>query len=211
MVEARCPRGCTENVSVWSFVRADTDEALRDALLAGELNLVACPHCGDLFFPDAVVVYFDPRADLLAFVFPESYRAEEARWRGKMREDFERMRAALASEAPLEADPEIFFGMEACREVLLRQDDLEDEVRVAETLAGRLGLELGDVERAFARRGGLPWRVPLRGPGSGLEPKRIRAGIDALLASNDRLEGYRRWLDVLSASSGPVPARRRPA
>lgn len=46
-IKTSCSNGCEEDeYTVWSFVRGDSDTALREALLAGELNLQICSDCG---------------------------------------------------------------------------------------------------------------------------------------------------------------------
>ncbi|MDE2291449.1 MAG: hypothetical protein KGL53_05145, partial [Elusimicrobia bacterium] len=163
-VEGRCPQGCEPaEFEVWTFVRGDRDEDLRLALLAGELNLVICQGCGRPFFPDATLVYVDPPAGVVAFVFPEGYRADEERWRGKMHEDFASMREALGPELPLVDEPAVYFGYDEARGALQADDDREDEARVAEFLLPGLGLKAYAVDAAFARRRGLPRFVPLKG------------------------------------------------
>lgn len=208
LMEAECP-GCgeSEQIEFWSFVRGDADEALKDALLAGELNLMLCEHCGRAFFPEATVVYFDRKADLLAFVFPESYRKEADRWRAKMHEDYRALRKALGSKLEIKSEPLLFFGLDDLRTILRGEEDIEDEVRITETLTGGLGLSLYPVDRAFARIRGLPWKLPFSREKKGGRISREKAlrGVKALLGANSRLESYRRWLDHLGSSPSLPP------
>jgi len=206
LADVRCPGGCeNEPAEVWSFVRGDEDPELRETLLAGELNLLLCERCGRPFYAETVVVYLDEAARLLAFIFPESYRADEARWRGKMGEDFARLRAALP-KAALE-EPRIIFGFEEIRRILADDDEMGDEVDVARFFCGKLGLDVRAVDRAFARARALPWELP-SGRGKPSSRENIMGALKALLKANDRLEGYRRWLEHFEAGQEVPPEPR---
>ncbi|MFH1724100.1 MAG: CpXC domain-containing protein [Elusimicrobiota bacterium] len=211
-IEARCPNGCGPAMTeVWSFVRGDVDEALRDSLLAGELNLLLCERCGQPFYPETTVVYFDARTELVAFVFPESHRKDADRWRRKMREDFAEMRRVLATRMPLKAEPLSFFGFDEIRALLQAEDDLEDEVMVAEFLCRELELAAYQVDRTFARLRHLPRIMPYAGAppsarGRAFSRDAARSGLDALLKANGRLRAFRRWIEFLKTSTEAPPA-----
>ncbi|MBI2363164.1 MAG: hypothetical protein HYV15_07260 [Elusimicrobia bacterium] len=208
-VEGKCPDGCeAAEVEVWSFVRGDRDENLRLKLLGGELNLVVCDGCGKPFFPDAPLVYADPTAGLVAFVFPESYEADAPRWRKKMADDFAAMRDTLGPDMPLVAEPELFFGYGAIAAALQADDDREDEERVAEWLLKDLGLSYYRVDPSYARKRLLPRFVPLAGPKWTAEA--ARGGVDKLLKANDRLASFALWRPVIDAGEKPPAVRRAP-
>jgi hypothetical protein len=201
-VQARCPGGCEpRDVEIWSFVNGGKDPELRDSLMAGDLNLISCEQCGNVYFPDAAVVYYDAPAELLAFVFPESYRTEEARWRKKMEEDYAQMQSALP-ERPVTLEPKIYFGMEALSNELHLDDAMADEVEIVQVLAQELKMAVYHVDRSFARSRNLPWLLPFPGQAS---PTSLKEGLGMLLGKNDRLESYRRWQPVLGANSSLPP------
>ena len=205
-VPGSCPRGCEAGeYEVWSFVRGDKDENLRLTLLTGELNIVICETCGQPFFPDASLVYVDRRVGLTAFVFPETYKAEEGKWRAKMAEDFATMSGTLGADMPLNEPPEIFFGYEAIRQALQGDDDREDEAAVADWLLKGLGLIPYNVDPGYARRKALPRFVPLSGPK--WSPEAAKKGVEALLKANDRLVSFAGWRAVIAAGEKPPPRR----
>lgn len=212
VVEGRCPKGCeTEEVEAWSFVRGDANPELREVLLAGELNLVLCGNCGEPYYAEAVVIYLDEKAGLLAFIFPESYRSDETRWRGKMEEDFAQLRAAMPDLQV--ARPRVYFGFEEIRRDLQADDDMGDEVEVAHFFDEKLGLEIHAVDRAFARERNLPWEVPL-GRGKAFTRENALEAVSSLLKVNDSLQGYGRWKSFLEGAeklpvSAKVPSRRK--
>src|SRR5262245_21543253 len=112
-VQARCPKGCEPwDAEIWSFVNGGKDEPLRETLLAGDLNLVVCPECSTMFYPEATVIYYDAPAEILAFVLPEAYKSEEPRWRAKMEEDYSQMKKILGDDGAASLEPKIYFGMD---------------------------------------------------------------------------------------------------
>ncbi len=210
-VKAKCPAGCEPvEAEVWSFVRGDVDFALRESLLAGDLNLLTCEDCGKVFIPEASVVYFDPNAELLVFIFPESYREEEARWRKKMQTDYEQMKGVIGGGNP-PGDPILYFGMEEASRGMRAEEDLEDEVRVAAVLCSELDLSVYPVDRAYSRSRDLPRILPCSpAPGDrDLSREDALKGLMVLLKSNERLKGFRRWLSHLGESEGLPPRARR--
>jgi hypothetical protein len=174
------------------------DESLRESVLAGDFNLVRCPECEAVFYLETTIVYHDPPAGLTAFVFPESYAADEARWRGKMKEDHGRMTESLGL---ILGEPVLLFGLEALRDLLSGEDGLEDEVRVAGHFCSRLGLAMRPVDRAFARERKLPRLVPFM-PGKASAQSGL-AALGLLLEADSALEGYRRWEGELRARGLP--------
>lgn len=206
-VIAKCPAGCEPfEVEIWSFVRGDVDSDLRESLLAGDLNLLVCEDCGEVFMPETSMVYFDPKTELLAFIFPEWYRKEEARWRKKMRADYEEMKGVIGGTHP-PSEPVIFFGMEEASRSMQKEEELEDQVRIAAILAPQQGLEVYPVDRAYARSRGLPHLLPCSPAPKGKDNTREDAlkGLLILLKANDKLEGFRRWLSLLGGSEGMPP------
>jgi len=207
-VTAKCSgKGCLEeDVEVWSFVRGDTDPDLRERLIAGDLNLITCETCGALYFPEATVVYYDPGIEMLAFIFPESYKKEEARWRKKMLEDYGQMKTVLGDKKGVEYEPVLFFGMDAAASALNSEENLEDEVHIAKILAPGLDLDIFSVDRAYARKEGLPRMLPhmKKKSAQGGERESVLAALMILLKENGKLSGYRRWVSRLS-NRGELP------
>ena len=112
-VEINCP-SCTDgfDAPVWSFVHGGTDAALRDQIKARECNLLLCPSCGLAFMPEASWIYYEPDAEIMAFVFPEAWRKEEETWREKMKADFAQMKTVLGARLPSDMEPMVFFGQD---------------------------------------------------------------------------------------------------
>lgn len=206
-IEAKCPNGCEPfEAELWSFIRGDTDPDLRLALKARECNLILCPACEKPFFPEEPYIYFEPGAELLVFVFPESFRAKEQFWREKMRADFEQMKTVLGDSLPTSMEPIILFGVDPLAELLDFEDFRGEEREVMEWVAKDLGLSIYKVSPRYAREhevpGSLPY-APARGEAATRES--VIVGLEKLLAANNRLEAYRRYLDKLKSSGDALP------
>ncbi len=202
-IEAKCPRGCEPfEAEVWSFIRGDRSVELRDAILARECNLLLCPACNSAFIPEEPYVYFEPQRELLAFVFPESYRGKEAFWRDKMRADFALMKESLGADLSLDLEPELFFGEEELAKVLEREDYAGEEREVMEFIANDLGLSLYQVSPRYAREHDVPASLPFTGKTA--TPSSVVAGLEKLLGENDRLTAYGGFLSKLKAQREPA-------
>ena len=201
-IEARCPKGCEPfTTEVWSFINGGASPELREAVMARECNMLLCPGCDAVFFPPEPYVYFEPDAELLAFVFPESFREREEFWRKKMHDDFETMRANLGKSLPLEVEPEIFFGIEDLAVLLEGEDYRGVETEVMEAVASGVGLSLYRVSRKFAREKGVPRSLPYDGAKGGRASlESLVLGLEKLLAANGRLGAYKAYLASLRSS-----------
>ena len=207
-IQARCPNGCEPfEAEVWSFIRGDQSLALREAVLARECNMLLCPDCSAPFIPPEPYVYFEPQAEILAFVFPESDRPKEEFWRRKMQEDFLAMRTGLGPELSVDVEPEIFFGLEELAQLLEKEDYLGEEREVMEFIAKGLGLSLYQVSPRHSRQTGVPRSLPFD-PARGKEAAResVILGLEKLIAANDALTTFGKYLEVLkSADSDGLP------
>ena len=207
MIETCCPKGCEAfTADVWSFIHGGNSPELRLTVQAQECNLLLCPGCEMPFFAEAAYIYYEPGADILAFVFPEAYRAQEAKWRDKMCQDFLAFKDAFGRKVPLDLEPEVFFGPEGLSELLSDEDYRTDERGVMEFLAKELGLSIYHVRPGHARKNKIPASLPSAAPaGKGATRGSIIAGLEKLLAANDRLTAYGDYLARLKASSDGVP------
>lgn len=205
-IEAKCPKGCEPFAAeVWSFIRGDRSVELRDAILARECNLILCPQCNGAFIPEEPYVYFEPQRELLGFVFPESYRAKSEFWREKMRADFALMKKSLGTELSLDVEPELFFGIEELAVLLEKEDWNGEEREVMEFIARDLGLELYQVSPRYARENQVPAALPFApgAPGGPATPQSVIAGLEKLVAANDRLTAFSGFLAKLRAQKAP--------
>lgn len=205
-IETRCP-ACSDSFEapVWSFVHGGSDIALRDQIKARECNMLLCPHCGEAFVPEVSWIYYEPDAEILAFVFPEAWAAEEAKWREKMKADVAQMRGVLGDRLPLDVEPAVFFGQDGLGELLDKDDWRIDERDVMQHFAKDLGLKVFHASPAWARAHGAPSEFPYT---RALTRAGLVAGMKALLAANDRLTT---WSDFLAKFEADPAAALPPA
>lgn len=193
-IEANCP-SCTDGFEapIWSFVHGGKDPVLRDQAKAMECNLLLCPSCGAAFVPEAAWIYYEPADEILAFVFPLAYKADEAKWRDKMKADFAAMRSALGDHLPVGHEPEVFFGPEGLAQLLEQEDWRRDERDVMAFFASDLKLSVYKASPAWARAHGAPSWLPY----AGKAPTRdaLIAGLKRVVEANDRLTA---WADFLA-------------
>jgi hypothetical protein len=202
-IEANCP-SCTDGFEapIWSFVHGGKDALLRDQAKAMECNLLLCPSCGAAFVPEAAWIYYEPDDEILAFVFPMSYKAEETKWRDKMKADFAAMHSALGDHLPVGHEPEVFFGPEGLAQLLESEDWRRDERDVMAFFAHDLKLSLYKASPAWARAHGAPSWLPY----TGKVPTRdsVIAGIRKIVAANDRLAAWSDYLAKLEKDPAAV-------
>lgn len=210
-VEVRCPScGDSFEAPTWSFVNGSAEEALRERVKARELNLLLCPFCGAAFMPEVSWVYYEPAAEILAFVFPEAWQAEEAKWREKMEEDCAQMRVSLGDRLPMDLKPELYFGQDGLAGLLEAEDWRADERDVMLFLAGELGLSVHKVSPLWARAHAVPSALPYAGAGAPTRNALI-AGLKALAAANDRLTAWSDYLARLERDGGEaIPPAAKP-
>jgi hypothetical protein len=194
-VEINCP-SCTDGFEapVWSFVHGGTDVALRDQIKARECNLLLCPSCGAAFMPEVSWIYYEPDAEIMAFVFPEKWKAEEASWRDKMKADFAQMKTVLGDRLPADMEPVVFFGQDELGELLDKEDWRIDERDVMLEYAKELGLSVYKARPSWARASNAPAEYPYKGKGAPTRESLI-AGMKELIKANDALTG---WSDFLA-------------
>src|SRR5438552_3618111 len=88
-IEMTCPACKIPNaVEVWSSLNVREDPELKELLLGGEVNMMECKACREVFYAEHFLLYHDPDSELLAFVYPQSYEEKQAEWEEKTRTDF---------------------------------------------------------------------------------------------------------------------------
>lgn len=202
-IEANC-LSCTDGFEapIWSFVHGGKDELLRDQAKAMECNLLLCPSCGAAFVPEAAWIYYEPADEILAFIFPMSFKAEEMKWRDKMKADFAAMREALGDHLPVGHEPEVFFGPEGLSQLLEKEDWRRDERDVMAFFAKDLKLSVYKASPAWAREHDAPSWLPY----AGKTPTRdaVIAGIKKVIEANDRLKAWSDYLAKLEKDPAAV-------
>lgn len=160
---ATCPN-CGEvfDAEFWTLVSASDDEALKQSLLGGELNLVSCPSCGKFFYHDRNIIYFDPPAELLAFVSPDGDKNDFEKIKQKMQTDFQTLKANITS---LNIDYEPFYlcGLAELKAMADYETSITEESEVLAVLCAQMGYKLAAIKKSAARVKGWPFYLPVDG------------------------------------------------
>jgi hypothetical protein len=197
--KAECP-ACKErfDADFWTVIRGDLDQALKEALMSGEFDLLMCPGCSNVFPCEETFIYMDPEKELLVFVMPESYLKEKEKWLEKMRRDYEVLKGSFVKEGVFVFEPRYYFGAAALAELLLRDRDMEEETDVITFMAEERDFKHVKLCPAFARLHDLPFSLPYAGDA----PDRASAleAARAIAAANDVLARVKNLLKTLEES-----------
>lgn len=199
--EVDCPCGETFPARLWNSINLREDPDLRSVLMGGELNVAACPACKALVFTERFLIVHDPEAELMAFVHPKAREAEREYLEACMHRDVAQAEG-VEGGAKLSYPPALYFGLDALVDAMAAEQESNDQSAIVDALGAALPANVVRLPPAKARAAGLPRSVPLAGGGGMAE--RLAAGLEALLAVNDRLTVYAA-LRVRLASGG-LPA-----
>ncbi len=133
-LDLACP-DCGEEFrgTVWTAIHAQQDPELKELLLGGEMNLLACSHCGKTNFFENFLLYQDPALDLVAYVYPQADEAREAELRPLMEQGFKEVQETFPLKERFRRPPQLFFGLAALVEVIRAEEReaLQKEVEAA--------------------------------------------------------------------------------
>lgn len=182
---ANCPNGCEPfEAEFWTLIRADHDAELKEALLGGELNLISCPHCGEFFYHDRNIIYFDPSTELLAFVAPRADKENFAKIKEQMKKDFGLLKANLTSLS-INYDPFYLAGLEELKLMLEYEENVILQSEVLAAQSAQRGFKLARLKPASARLKGYPYYLPV--DGEDFNKNNVLAASSALTAANPAL------------------------
>jgi len=202
--EIRCPgQDCGEvfEAELHYSINVQQDPELKELLLAGELNLVACPRCKTLFYAEYFVLYIEPGRELLAYVYPKSCEKDRSQWENKVSMDFRKAQSELADDEKVPYEPVVLFGMDALLHLLEYEELQFDEVAVLESIYRNLGLEVLRIGRAEARKRNIPPLLPVKKGGNTPLKHRVIEGIKVMLQSMPDMDIYRSSLDRIADDS----------
>ena len=155
-----CPH-CEESFDAefWTLIRGDVDQELKDSLIGGELNLVSCPSCGNFFYHERTIIYFDPTIELLAFVW--GGREEDfENHKTQMKKDFELLKNNLTS---LNIDYQPFYlkSLAELKAMIEYEDFTRTQSEVIATLAAENNFKVVALKPSVARVSGFPFYAPI--------------------------------------------------
>jgi len=210
--EITCPCGYAFEAELLSAVSVSENPELKEAMLAGEINLVQCPHCGAMFYAENFILYHDRQNELIAFVYPLSFQNHAARCRDNMQKDFKTAAAAFGENQKIDYEPLLIFGIEDLVLMLKNEQDIEDEEAILKHTAKKLGIEILPISPSLARKLGLPKIFPVLKDKKEFSAESIIPALKILTDSNPNLVNYasiyQKFLknaSVLKSVSGTKP------
>ena len=193
-----CPH-CEESFDAefWTLIRGDVDQELKDSLIGGELNLVSCPSCGNFFYHERTIIYFDPTIELLAFVWggrEEDFENHKA----QMQKDFELLKNNLTS---LNIDYQPFYlkSLAELKAMIEYEDFTRTQSEVIATLAAENNFKVIALKPSVARVSGFPFYAPIYKEEYTLD-NFIKAAAE-LLKQNSALNMLKVMLDEVKKTS----------
>jgi hypothetical protein len=195
--EIRCPCGEVFEAELWNAINVTEDPELKEALTAGEINVVCCPACSEVFYAEHFLLYHDAENELLAFVYPSSFAVQAGQLESKMTADFERAMHDLPPEQRLAYNPVLLFGLDALVALMHRDEEENDEAAILEYIAKDAGLSVISLHQYLSRPQHLPKAIPFLPLRSGGQREEILAGLRLLLQKNEHLSLYRTLLHAI--------------
>jgi hypothetical protein len=193
--EIACPCGEVFEAELWNSIDASSDPELKEALVSGEINVVCCPRCREIFHAEHFVLYHDSQNGILAFVYPSGFVAQKEHWRKKMAADFKRAVDGLPPGQSIDYEPVLLFGLDDLVELIREDDEANDESKILEYIAEDIGVGIVYLDPCKARAKKMPKIIPHSGKSADISRAEVLGGLKFLLQENPNLEYYRKLCD----------------
>jgi hypothetical protein len=195
--EIKCPCGEIFEAELWNSINADENPELKESLTCGEINVVCCPACGQIFYAENFLLYHDTDSELIAFVYPTSFGEEASLWHAKMKSDFEKAMQDMEPENRLSYHPVLLFGLEALVDLIRDEEAEDDEAAIVEYHAKNTGFSVIRLHRSLTRQHRIPKVLPCIRKKSACSREGIIDGLQTLLQINEHLVRYREFLQKI--------------
>ncbi len=193
--EITCPCGEVFEAELLSAISVSDDPELKEALIAGEVNLVKCPKCGEMFYAECFILYHDSANELIAFVYPLTFQDQASQCRKKMQEEFRMALENFSEKQKINYEPLLIFGIEDLALLLKAEQELEDEEMVLSYLAPRIALETIRISPSLARKMNIPRIFPVPKGIKAFKTLSVIEGLKTLVKYNSNLIIYKKFLD----------------
>ncbi len=204
--EITCPCGNVFEAELLSAISVADNPELKEALIAGEINLVCCPKCGEMFYAECFILYHDSENELIAFVYPLSFQNQAAQCRKKMLGEFHSALENFSEKQKINYEPLLIFGIEDLVLLLKNEQEIEDEESILKYIAGKLSLDTVPVPPNLARKLGMPKILPVPKGEKEINAKNISAALKILVKYNSNLLHYAKLQERLSKNKSVVDA-----
>ncbi|MCL2390701.1 MAG: CpXC domain-containing protein [Endomicrobia bacterium] len=196
--EITCPCGNVFDADLISAISVADNPELKEALIAGEINLVSCPQCGEMFYAECFILYHDSENELIAFVYPLTFQNQAARCREKMLKEFRSALDNFAEKQKINYEPLLIFGIEDLVLILKSEQEVEDEESVLKYTASKIGIGALKISPSIARKFSIPKVLPVLKGSKTIDANSITSALKILLKHNSSLLHYAKLFDRLS-------------
>jgi hypothetical protein len=177
------------------------DPELKDLLLGGEINMVECNACHEVFYAEAFVLYHDPENELMAMVYPSDQAEMRELLVEKSLADFETSQATLPENERLSYKPVCLFGLNDLVRLVEAVEEEALQSEVTEAIAKERQLPIRKLRPWVARTQELPRVLPVDESKTDNPRQAVIGGLERLKAINDRLTLYNDALARLIAAT----------
>jgi len=175
---------------LWTAVHAGEDPVLKDILLGGELNILMCPKCSHAAYRDHFVLYQDPAAELIAYIYPPDQASDEEFLQKSMLLAFHEAQTVMEPKARKDYEPILVFGLATFVEMMRVENSRAEQSQIAEAICHEFKIPFVVLRPSKARAltsvrvlpSGTSIKTPTRAD--------VLAGLDRLLAQNSSLDLY---------------------
>src|SRR5207302_6347179 len=180
--------------TVWTAIHAGQDPKLKDILLGGELNLIMCPKCSHVAYQEHFILYQEPAAELVAYIYPSSQQNDEEFLRASMMANFREAQAVYKPKDRKDYDPILVFGLETFVEMMQAEEARAEQSQIAQAICKEKGIPYQLLRPSEARR----LQTVRVFPGANRENAEIQKGIKQLLEVNPSLDRYAQLAETVS-------------
>jgi hypothetical protein len=186
-----CP-DCGEEYKgvVWTAVHAAHDPELKDILLGGELNLLMCPQCSHVAYQDHFVLYQDPAAEVVAYIYPLSQQNDEEFLRATTLANYKEAQAVYKPQDRKDYDPLLVFGLKTFVDMMQAEEARAEQSQVAEALCKENEIPYVLLRPSEARRLRTMRVLPTAKVSAKPSRADVLAGLEKLLTINPTLDLY---------------------
>jgi hypothetical protein len=183
---------------VWTAIHAAQDPELKELLLGGELNILMCPKCSHAAYQDHFLLYQDPAAELIAYIYPPAQKPEEEFLSKTMMANYREAQTTYPLKERKDYDPLMVFGLETFVEMMNAEKLRAEQSQIAEAICKEKSIPYFVLRPSEARRLELMRVIP----GDKREKTAIQKGIQQLLREDPALDLYAKLVENLSV--GPT-------
>jgi len=175
---------------VWTAVHAQQDPELKDLLLGGELNILFCPKCSHVAYQDHFVLYQDPKAELIAYIYPPTQEQDAEFLQKTMRVNFAEAQEIYPPKDRKDYDPILVFGLDAFVKMMDREELRAEQSQIAEAVCVEHKIPFVKLRASRARALRIMRVIPSAKKTESPTRADVLAGLDQLLSKNAVLDFY---------------------